>query len=114
MLTCPGPAQATLCSSRLQDTAWLDACRCRHLYCCCCSLQADMLVAARQRYNTCLEQVTSWDAFMAALSNKHMVLAPWADEVAVSVRLLCSCVLGLSLQPRLAAGQPAGRQQGDG
>jgi hypothetical protein len=46
-----------------------------------------MLAAARQRYNTCLEQVTTWDAFMAALSSKHMVLAPWADEVAVSETL---------------------------
>ena len=32
----------------------------------------------------CDVQVTTWDAFMAALTNKHMVLAPWADEVAVS------------------------------
>jgi len=47
-------------------------------------LQADMFDAAKQRYDSCLEQVTSWDAFMAALNNKHMVLAPWADEVAVS------------------------------
>lgn len=42
-----------------------------------------MLVAARQRYNACLEQVTTWDGFMAALNSKHMVLAPWADEVEV-------------------------------
>jgi hypothetical protein len=48
-------------------------------------LQADMLSAARQRYESCLEKVTNWDDFMAALNNRHMVLAPWADEVAVSV-----------------------------
>lgn len=47
----------------------------------------DMLAAAKQRYSSCLEQVTTWDAFMTALNNKHMVLAPWADEVAVSVPL---------------------------
>lgn len=46
-------------------------------------IQSDMLLSARQRYQSCLEQATSWDAFMAALNNKHMVLAPWADEVAI-------------------------------
>lgn len=78
-----------LCS-RLQGTAWpgLDALPPTLVLLLLC-MQADMLVAARQRYNTCLEQVTTWDEFMAALSNKHMVLAPWADEVAVSEALLC-------------------------
>ena len=43
-----------------------------------------MFAAAKQRYTASMEQVTSWDDFMQALNNKHMVLAPWADEVAVS------------------------------
>ena len=28
----------------------------------------------------CIERVTTWEGFMAALDNKHMALAPWADE----------------------------------
>jgi prolyl-tRNA synthetase len=48
-------------------------------------IQADMLEGARQRYSSSLEKVTSWDDFMAALNNKHMVLAPWADEIEVSM-----------------------------
>lgn len=56
-----------------------------------------MLAAARQRYDACLEQVTTWDAFMAALNNRHMALAPWADEEAVRCRcwlsvVVCVCV----------------------
>lgn len=43
-------------------------------------MQTEMLASATARYNSCIEQVTTWDAFMAALNNKHMVLAPWADE----------------------------------
>mmetsp|Transcript_7713 Transcript_7713/g.13324 ORF Transcript_7713/g.13324 Transcript_7713/m.13324 type:complete len:651 (+) Transcript_7713:45-1997(+) len=43
-------------------------------------IQADMFTSAKQRYDACLEKVTTWDDFMAALERKHMVLAPWADE----------------------------------
>jgi prolyl-tRNA synthetase len=43
-------------------------------------LQADMFTKAKERYDACVETVTTWDAFMAALNNKHMALAPWADE----------------------------------
>eukprot|EP00195_Chlamydomonas_chlamydogama_P010373 CAMPEP_0202894502 /NCGR_PEP_ID=MMETSP1392-20130828/3899_1 /ASSEMBLY_ACC=CAM_ASM_000868 /TAXON_ID=225041 /ORGANISM="Chlamydomonas chlamydogama, Strain SAG 11-48b" /LENGTH=539 /DNA_ID=CAMNT_0049579229 /DNA_START=202 /DNA_END=1821 /DNA_ORIENTATION=- len=46
-------------------------------------IQADMYNAARTKYDACVEQVTTWDQFMAALNNKHMCLAPWADEEAV-------------------------------
>ena len=28
----------------------------------------------------CIDRVTTWEGFMAALDNKHMALAPWADE----------------------------------
>eukprot|EP00197_Chlamydomonas_leiostraca_P011469 CAMPEP_0202869006 /NCGR_PEP_ID=MMETSP1391-20130828/11562_1 /ASSEMBLY_ACC=CAM_ASM_000867 /TAXON_ID=1034604 /ORGANISM="Chlamydomonas leiostraca, Strain SAG 11-49" /LENGTH=536 /DNA_ID=CAMNT_0049549243 /DNA_START=245 /DNA_END=1855 /DNA_ORIENTATION=+ len=43
-------------------------------------IQADMYTSAKQRYDDCLEKVTTWDDFMAALERRHMVLAPWADE----------------------------------
>ncbi|WIA22172.1 hypothetical protein OEZ86_008613 [Tetradesmus obliquus] len=43
-------------------------------------IQADMLAKAKARYDACVETVTTWEAFMAALNNKHMALAPWADE----------------------------------
>ena len=46
-------------------------------------IQADMLAAARAKYDACLERVTTWEAFMAALERRHMCLAPWADEEAV-------------------------------
>ena len=46
-------------------------------------IQKDMLVAAQSRFDECVEKATNWDDFMAALNRKHMVLAPWADEVAI-------------------------------
>lgn len=46
-------------------------------------IQTDMFNKAKERYDTCLEKVTTWDAFMTALNNRHMALAPWADEEAV-------------------------------
>ena len=46
-------------------------------------VQADMLAARQAEFDACLETATEWDAFMAALDRKHMVLAPWADEEAV-------------------------------
>jgi hypothetical protein len=70
-----------------------------------------MLAAARERYQGSLEKVTSWDEFIAALNNKHMVLAPWADEVAVSVGAV-EC-LGRAARPHGTWGvseqQPRGR-----
>lgn len=45
-----------------------------------CRLQADMFAKAKEKYDACVERVTTWDDFMAALNNKHMALAPWADE----------------------------------
>ncbi|KAF6262604.1 hypothetical protein COO60DRAFT_1494915 [Scenedesmus sp. NREL 46B-D3] len=43
-------------------------------------IQADMFNRAKERYAACVDTVTTWDDFMAALSNKHMAMAPWADE----------------------------------
>eukprot|EP01024_Parvocaulis_polyphysoides_P021699 TRINITY_DN20290_c0_g1_i1.p1 TRINITY_DN20290_c0_g1~~TRINITY_DN20290_c0_g1_i1.p1 ORF type:complete len:174 (+),score=12.88 TRINITY_DN20290_c0_g1_i1:138-659(+) len=43
-------------------------------------IQSEMYSKARQQFDECIEQVTTWDAFMQALDNKHMALAPWADE----------------------------------
>jgi prolyl-tRNA synthetase len=39
-----------------------------------------MLAAAQRRFDACVERVTTWDEFTAALDRKHMCLAPWADE----------------------------------
>ena len=46
-------------------------------------IQADMLAARRAELTDCIETVTTWDEFMAALGRRHACLAPWADEVAV-------------------------------
>eukprot|EP01025_Chloroclados_australasicus_P066364 TRINITY_DN9135_c0_g1_i2.p1 TRINITY_DN9135_c0_g1~~TRINITY_DN9135_c0_g1_i2.p1 ORF type:complete len:737 (+),score=106.99 TRINITY_DN9135_c0_g1_i2:128-2338(+) len=43
-------------------------------------IQNDMYSKARAEFDSCVEQVTTWDDFMNALDNKHMALAPWADE----------------------------------
>jgi prolyl-tRNA synthetase len=43
-------------------------------------IQKDLLAAASERFNACVDKATNWDDFMAALNNKHMVLAPWADD----------------------------------
>ena len=43
-------------------------------------VQKDLYSKAKETFSGCLEQVTSWDDFMAALDRKHMILAPWADE----------------------------------
>jgi prolyl-tRNA synthetase len=47
------------------------------------AIQAEMLVAARARFDACMETALDWEAFTAALDRRHMVLAPWADEEAV-------------------------------
>lgn len=44
------------------------------------TIQTEMLASARQRYDACMDKATTWEAFMAALEARHMVLAPWADE----------------------------------
>lgn len=36
-------------------------------------IQADLLTAARAKFDACIERATTWDAFMTALNNKHMV-----------------------------------------
>eukprot|EP00878_Enallax_costatus_P002799 GHUV01002991.1.p1 GENE.GHUV01002991.1~~GHUV01002991.1.p1 ORF type:complete len:549 (+),score=178.34 GHUV01002991.1:215-1861(+) len=46
-------------------------------------IQNDMFNKAKTRYDACVEKVTTWDEFMAALTNKHMALAPWADDETV-------------------------------
>jgi prolyl-tRNA synthetase len=46
-------------------------------------IQADMFTKAKATFDGCLEKATNWDDFMAAIDRKHMVLAPWADEVEV-------------------------------
>ena len=46
-------------------------------------IQTDLLAAAKSRFDASLSTCTTWEDFMAALDNKHMVLAPWADEEAI-------------------------------
>jgi len=43
-------------------------------------IQVEMLSRAKEAFDACIERVTNWNDFMAALERKHMVLAPWADE----------------------------------
>ncbi|KFM24691.1 Putative proline-tRNA ligase [Auxenochlorella protothecoides] len=47
------------------------------------TIQSDMLAKAKATLDTCIEQVTTWEGFMAALERKHAVLAPWCDEESV-------------------------------
>ncbi|MEW5303570.1 MAG: hypothetical protein WDW36_006249 [Sanguina aurantia] len=44
------------------------------------TIQAEMLERARARHSTCTETAHTWAEFMTALNNRHMALAPWADE----------------------------------
>ena len=46
-----------------------------------------MYAARRAEYEACVETVTTWDGFMAALGRRHMALAPWADEEAVEAEV---------------------------
>lgn len=50
-------------------------------------LQADMLAKARAEFDSCIERVSTFDEFMAALDRKHMCLAPW-----------CACGLRVGLK----------------
>lgn len=43
-------------------------------------MQSGMLAAAQQRFDDSLIKATTWEVFMAALTDKKMVLAPWCDE----------------------------------
>lgn len=43
----------------------------------CAWRQADMLAKASAEFGECRETALGWDAFMAALDRRHMVLAPW-------------------------------------
>ena len=36
-----------------------------------------MLNTRRQEFNNSIEELTSWDGFVAALDRKKMVLTPW-------------------------------------
>ena len=36
-----------------------------------------MYKKAHDEFWSCVEKATTWDAFMAALDRRHMVLAPW-------------------------------------
>jgi prolyl-tRNA synthetase len=43
-------------------------------------IQVEMLERARAEHAQCIEQVSSWDDFMAALGRNHCCLVPWGDE----------------------------------
>ena len=42
-----------------------------------CCRQEEMYARKRAEFDACIETVTTWDDFMAALDRKHMALAPW-------------------------------------
>ena len=46
-------------------------------------IQQEMYQKAKGEFESCIEKVTTWNDFMAALDRKHMVLAPWADEESI-------------------------------
>ena len=47
------------------------------------TIQGDMLARAQAQLDACVEKVTTWEEFAAALERRHMALAPWADEEAI-------------------------------
>lgn len=77
-------------------------------------IQAEMYGRARSEFDACIERVSTWDEFMAALDRKHMALGPWCDEEAaeedVKKRSACKDAMGAKSlcipleQPELAPG----------
>ena len=45
-----------------------------------------MLARASAEFGECRETALDWDAFMAALDRRHMVLAPWCG---LTLQRLC-------------------------
>lgn len=43
-------------------------------------IQANLLKAAKEKRDACIEVIHTWDEFTTALNNKRLILAPWCDE----------------------------------
>ena len=44
------------------------------------NIQQNLFDVAKQKRDTCIQVIKSWDEFMEALTQKKLVLAPWCDE----------------------------------
>ncbi|KAF7025317.1 hypothetical protein CFC21_037517 [Triticum aestivum] len=43
-------------------------------------IQVNLLETAKAKRDACIEIISTWDEFIAALNNKKLILAPWCDE----------------------------------
>ena len=43
-------------------------------------IQVNLLETAKQKRDACIERISTWDEFTAALNDKKLILAPWCDE----------------------------------
>jgi hypothetical protein len=50
-------------------------------------IQANLLKTAREKRDSCIEVIHTWDEFTTALNNKRLILAPWCDEEVLEDRL---------------------------
>lgn len=44
------------------------------------NIQQSLFDAAKQKRDSCVQVVKTWDEFKEALSERKMILAPWCDE----------------------------------
>lgn len=44
------------------------------------TIQNDMFVKARDKYHSCIKQVTKWEEVVPALDSKNCVVMPWCEE----------------------------------
>lgn len=43
-------------------------------------IQKDLFTAAKEKRDSCIEVIKTWEEFVEALNKKKMILAPWCDE----------------------------------
>ncbi|KAB1995985.1 hypothetical protein ES319_D13G198800v1 [Gossypium barbadense] len=43
-------------------------------------IQQNLFDVAKQKRDTCIKVVKTWDEFVKALGQKKLILAPWCDE----------------------------------
>ncbi|KAJ3675837.1 hypothetical protein LUZ60_004879 [Juncus effusus] len=76
-------------------------------------IQDSLFNAAKEKRDSCIKVVSTWDEFIAALNDKKMILAPWCDEEEVEKDVkartkgemgACKTLCSPLEQPQLAEG----------
>jgi len=57
-------------------------------------IQSDLFNKAKQEMDSCIEEVRTWEEFMAVLGRNHMVLAPWCNEAKVEEKVKKESAVG--------------------